>query len=204
MKRYFNIYPGTPPIDVKGDYRCSVHYGNEYRLEKARKQIALPKVDRSIVADFVLEFLKRLGFNSKCNPILENPLKIDYRIFAVENELDDIRDIIWLKFTSDGFLGVVAVSNDINFEIPKNAQEYDVKIKKYNSYRKKEEYVWKYPSSGILVHQLEKRWDESFVLIFPLPNLHKTGYTRDSVERAVGNYLIDKGVPIIDFYSHNY
>ena len=26
----------------------------------------------------------------------------------------------------------------------------------------------------------------------------------DEIENAVGNYLIAKGVPIIDFYSHNY
>ncbi|MDV4151424.1 hypothetical protein R0131_11280 [Clostridium sp. AL.422] len=26
---------------------------------------------------------------------------------------------------------------------------------------------------------------------------------RKEIETAVGNYLIDKGVPIIDYYSHN-
>ncbi len=37
--------------------------------------------------------------------------------------LKDIRDIVWMKFTRDGFLGVVATSNDINFHIPKNLSE---------------------------------------------------------------------------------
>lgn len=27
---------------------------------------------------------------------------------------------------------------------------------------------------------------------------------RDELETAVGNYLIANGVPIIDYYSHNY
>jgi predicted lipase len=83
-----------------------------------------------------------------------------------------------LKFTTDGYLGVVAGSFDINFSYEKTA--------------------------GRLVNSVGKVWDETFVLIFPLTKDILNGRKKTDIETAVGNYLIDKGVPIIDFYSHNY
>jgi hypothetical protein len=84
--------------------------------------------------------------------------------------------------------------SEINFDIPKNEADYDEKCSKNK---------WKYNTAGILVHQLNKSWNDTFVLIFPLANIPDK-YKRGDIERAVGNYLIDKKVPIIDFYSHNY
>ena len=95
------------------------------------------------------------------------------------------------------------MSNDINFDIPPNESVYDNKVWKYDEYTKKNELVWKYNSSGILVHKLKKEWDESFVLVFPLRKLKESwGYSRHNIEMAIGNYLIEQNVPIIDFYSH--
>lgn len=107
------------------------------------------------------------------------------------------------KFTKDGYVGVVATSDDINFDVPNSSSDYDKKHKVYNTYLKKWEDKWVYNSSGIIIHKLGKQWDESFVLIFPLKNIPQ-GYGRGDVERAVGNLLIEKGVPILDFYSHIY
>ena len=86
-------------------------------------------------------------------------------------------DIIWLKFTTKGHLGVVAKSCDINYD--------------YNL------------SSGILVEQVSEQWDDSFVIIFPLTNEVLKSYSTGDIELGVGNYLISKGIPIIDYYSHN-
>lgn len=108
-----------------------------------------------------------------------------------------------MKFTTNKYLGGVAKSNDINFDIPLNVSDYDKKEWRYNSYLKRQELVWKHNSSGILAHQLGQEWDTSFVLVFPLSNI-PDGYDRGDIETAIGNYLINKGVPIIDFYSHNY
>lgn len=95
------------------------------------------------------------------------------------------------------------MSNDINFDIPPNDSVYDSKVWKYNEYTKKAELVWKYNSSGILVHKLNKKWDESLVLVFPLRKLNEScGYGRHNIEMAIGNYLIEQKVPIIDYYSH--
>lgn len=95
------------------------------------------------------------------------------------------------------------MSNDINFDISPNESVYDNKVWKYDEYTKNNELVLKYNSSGILVHKLKKEWDESFVLVFPLRKLKEScGYSRHNIEMAIGNYLIEQNVPIIDFYSH--
>jgi len=204
MKQYFETYPGTPPLNVKGDYRCSVHFGNTYRLDKAREQATISTVDLNIIISYVNEFLEAVGMNTIESPRINNPQQIDYKKIKIDNGLTDERDIVWMKFTTDRYLGVVATSNDINFNIPLDASDYDIRELRYNTYLKKEQSVWKYHSSGILVHQLGKGWDTSFVLVFPLSNI-PDGYNRGDIERAIGNYLIiNKGVPIIDFYSHNY
>ncbi len=94
--------------------------------------------------------------------------------------LDYANDIIWIKFTKDGYLGVVADSFDINFD-------YDV-------------------TSGKLLRMIspEKEWDESFVVIFPITPQMKQHKTRKEIETGIGNFLVDeKLVPIIDYYSHN-
>lgn len=98
------------------------------------------------------------------------------------------------KVYYDGYLGVVATSNDVNFGYPPSEESYNEKTTKNN---------WRYNTSGIIIHSLDKVWDTSFVLIFPLKNIPK-GFDRGSIECGIGNYLIHNGVPILDFYSHNY
>lgn len=104
-------------------------------------------------------------------------LKIEYDEIQGKYGLDEPGDIIWLKFTENGHIGVVATGMDVNFS-------YD-------------------NSSGILIRHVKKNWDESFVLIIPLPDI-PYGYRRHDIEKAIGNYLIEKEIPIIDFYSHLY
>ena len=88
--------------------------------------------------------------------------------------------LVWMKFTSDGHLGVVAAGSDINFD------------KTNNSYK--------------IINSCGLEWDESFVLAFPLySNTNELDWDYISkIETVVGNYLIQNGVPIIDKYSHNY
>ena len=205
MKKYFDEYPGTPPLGMEGDYRCSVHYGNTYRLNKAKEQCSQPLVEIDKIIIYTIELLKEIGIevNNPERIVVNNPINIDYQQIKYDNDLDSVKDIVWMKFTESGYLGVVATSDDINFDIPNSCGDYDRREWRYNSYKKKRELVWKHTSSGILLHQLGESWDKSFVLVFPLKNIPKE-YKREDIERAVGNYLIYKNVPIIDFYSHNY
>lgn len=102
----------------------------------------------------------------------------DNKYNAIKKAFDMVypNDIIWLKFSTDGYLGVVAEGFDINFR-------YD-------------------NTSGKLLRVANKQWDESFVLIVPISR--KIAKKRKDIETAIGNYLIGKGVPIIDYFSHNY
>lgn len=184
-------------------YWQSVHGRSYVRYNKAKKEIDEKIiVPIEIIIDHVNELLKAIGITQVPFPIM-SPFEVNYTSLKEEFNLDDERDIVWIKFTKDDFVGVVATSNDINFDISPDASVYDNKIWKYNEYKKKDELVWQYNSSGILVHKLKKKWNESRVLVFPLKELRKNcKYSRHEIEMAIGNYLIEQQVPIIDYYSH--
>ena len=100
-----------------------------------------------------------------------------YDTIRREFNLSEASDIVWLKFTTNGHLGVVAKSFDINFRDDN--------------------------SSGKLVQQVGEEWDKSFVFIFPLTYEILAKHSTDEVELGIGKFLASKNVPIIDFYSHN-
>lgn len=107
-------------------------------------------------------------------PIYDKKYDVIQKFF----KLDTPRNIVWLKFTTAGHLGVVAESYDINFDDD--------------------------TSSGVLVNSVGENWDDWLVLIFSLTTDILNGHDKKDIEMAIGNYLISKEVPIIDFYSHNY
>lgn len=153
--------------------------------------------------EIIKDFLQEIGITTSENPVIKNPMTINYQEIKEQYGLESQSDIVWIKFTCDGYVGVVATSDDINFDFPSSKNDYDKKHKVYNSYTKKNEDKWIFNSSGILVHKLNKVWDESFVLVFPLKCI-PTGYKRGDIEHAIGNLLIENEIPIIDYYSHLY
>jgi hypothetical protein len=190
----------------------SVHNKNEYRFKKAISQKKYGKYlleggninqfKEKIIGE-VIECLKTL--NVKTIPYKGNykyiipkedvdrygNVDIDYNYIKDECHLSDVRDILWMKFTSSGFLGVVASSNDVNFQRPNSNDDYDKKING----------KWKYNSSGIIIHYLGEHWDTTSILMFPLTDI-TTVVTRHTIEKLVGDYLIKQGIPILDLYSH--
>ena len=109
-----------------------------------------------------------------------------YDVIKNKFKLERVSDILWFKFTDKGHLAVVASTCDIN---------------------------WNDKSTcGVLVNEVKEKFDDSFVFVFPLtqhmirtkaePNSYYRKYSSADLELAVGNYLITKGVPIIDYYSH--
>lgn len=164
--------------------------GNE-RIEKAKTEAKKSKVSVKKIIQYTNEFLKNIGMNEVDNPkVMLEPTQvlntkngskivdIDYDL--IKNDavlpLNNVTHLIWMKFTTDGYLGVVAASNDVNFN--------------------------ENNSSGIIIDSLNKRWDKTFVLIFPLSCI-SDGLRKD-IECGVGNYLSEKGVPILDLYSHRF
>ena len=191
------------------------YYNDTVRNEKADEQAKLSPVSFSKVFSYVNEFLDRIrsdnGYkkeNIRCEcieldsvqqVILDNGMiakncnwrsceydeklkkytnwDTKYNVICDKFHLKQPYDIVWLKFTTKGHLGVVAKSFDINYD--------------YTN------------SCGVLVNQVNEKWDTSFVLIFPLTSEILGNHTSGDIELAIGNYLISKKVPIIDYYSHN-
>lgn len=203
IKEFFKEDPAAAYYKGGKKYWQSVH-GNAYtRYNKAKEEARKIPVDKEKIIGYVNDLLKAVGIAEVINPIMKLS-EINYKSLKEEYELDDERDLVWIKFTKDGFVGCVAASNDINFQFPTNYLEYDVKEMKYKKDKGKFEEDWKYNTSGILVHKLNKAWDKSFVLVFPLKKLKESDYNRHNIEMAIGNYLSkEKNVPIIDYYSHN-
>ncbi|UWH02894.1 hypothetical protein [Corynebacterium silvaticum] len=173
--------------------RSSVKHGDQCRINKGREQLQHDPVEIDLICLYVNEFLEALRMDQCANPRVELPsFHCDEDLSSYIKEAiyspicakgGDCKDMVWMKFTKDGYLGVVAMSNDINFNMPEPGQTAN--------------------TSGIIIRELGKEWDKSFVLVFPLINFPE-GMERGSIETEIGNFLIDKGVPILDFYSHRY
>ena len=150
------------------------------RVSVAKEQTKMTTVDRKSIIDYVNEFIKLIGMDIIENPeidLISNPIiRGSYTRIKNDYGLDDKKDIVWMKFTKDNYLGVVAVGNDINFN--------------------------RGNSSGKILTALGKEWDESFLLLFPLKNI-PNDLNIHLIESGIGNYLISKNVPILDYYSHN-
>lgn len=193
----------------------TVHFGKTKRFEKAENLLKNPGKkglkDRNKIIELTCNFLEMCGFDNYFQ-IYKDIIKIDVigdvtifldafnkdtkKKYGLNNE----KDIVWLKFAKNGFLGVVASSNDINFNYLSDAKDYDERI----GPRK-----WKYNTSGIILHHLKNNvgslesgceWDTSFFLVFPLPGIEKK--QRHLIETGIGNYLLENGVIILDYYSH--
>lgn len=100
-----------------------------------------------------------------------------YSVIRNHFNLASQKDLVWLKFTNDGYVGAVCDSSDIN-----------------HSYKN---------TAGRIIQMVNKSWDTSNVFIFPITSAMTKYKSRKQIETGVGQYLIDKGVPIIDYYSHN-
>lgn len=195
-----DIYLYTHPKRLSRK-ESSVHYGSTRRFDKSKEQADLPIVSLDKIIRIVNDFLEIMGVNKVENPKFHLDKKIEeiYADIKGNYALNNINHMVWLKFTKDGYLGVVAGSNDVNFNMPPDSASYNDTS---NGKGKSSNNRWKYNTSGIIVHSLNKEWDDSFTLIFPLVGIGD-GLRKD-IECGVGNYLIKQGVPILDYYSHRF
>lgn len=195
--------------------RQLVSADNAIRIEQAKDQYKKNPVQITTIISYVSEFLNKISNNDVNNKpkldsiriggsyqtIIDRAIIINgcewqapifdrekrrytfwdrkYNVIQKCFNLKYANDIVWLKFTEDGYLGVVADSFDINF-----------------SYSH---------SSGKLIRVIDKtkKWNESCVVVFPITSDLLATKSRKEIETGIGNYLEDKGVPIIDYYSHN-
>ena len=180
LKKYKKTPNDCPKYDRNNpDYSCSVDYDKtNYRKNKAKHETTKEKVSVFEILNLINSFLNDIEVKSNCILIdgLDILMTVNYEHIKRQYELDSQSDIVWMRFTTDGYLGVVASSNDINFD--------------YNT------------NSGKLIKSVNKEWDKNRIIIVPLPNI-KGRNERVMIEKMIGNYLSDNKVPIIDLYSHN-
>lgn len=161
--------------------KASVRSGGEnaYRIVEARKQAALTPVPAEQITKYTNEFLAALEMPKVESPRIEIPPDLtndEIEDYLEENLYSPIcgsggncEDWVWMKFTNQGFLGVVATSNDINFDIPKD----------------EENHFCKRTTSGIIIHKLKQSWDRSFLLAFPLKSIPED-LKRGHIETGIG------------------
>jgi hypothetical protein len=170
---------------------ASIHFCN-YRMKKAKRQSKRKKVSKTKIKEYVNEFLNLVGMNKV--KILSKKLdSINYSDIKKDYGLEDSKDIVWLKFSATGYLCTVACSNDINLQEVAAGKDVNEKAKNGR---------FLYNTSAVIMKKLKMKWDEE-VLIVPLQDIPK-GFSRHDIETGIGNYLISKDVPILDYYSHNY
>lgn len=159
----------------------SVKDENSFRIKIAKEQLKKDKLEKEEILKICEEYFKLIGMENVKTIKYQYDVNMNrmkrgfYSGIKDDNNLADKNDILWLKFTTDGFLGVVATSADINLN-EKN-------------------------TSGKIISKLHKKWDNE-VIVFPLSNIPKE-LNRQRIESGLGNYLISKGVPILDYFSHN-
>lgn len=183
----------------------TVHYGKEKRFLIAMEQLRIQPVSKKNIIRWTNAFIKEcdIKVTEIENQVFTKDITIEEFNKSTQERyiLTNEQDIVWMKFANTGHLGVVACSNDVNFDIPPDA----------NSYNERCSTGWKYNTAGIILHYLDchneehVEWDKSFFLVFPLKGLKKGKdgtKRRHQIETGIGNYLLSKGVPILDYYSH--
>ena len=176
------------------------------RLDRAKEQAELKPASIDTIIKLTNKFLLMCGISCVKEPRVDSPKgklkdsKAFYEQIMRNYKLNDKRDIVWMKFSDDGFLGVVASSIDINFLLPISTADY---AKTNDGKPKSENNDWIFNNSGIIIHRLDKKWCEDYLLVFPL-SIIPDELTRSHIECGIGNFLIANNVPLLDYYSHRF
>lgn len=181
------IMPSIPhrKIKDKNDFRVRMASIQKEIYEKQKENGTAASKEQII--SYVNEFFQQLGillpinFNNVVQLKKTESRRINYYQIQKDTKIKNKNDIIWIKLNEDGCISVIGTGCDIYFTD---------KVKKDTS-------------SGRINSLIGEKWNENEVLIFPLVKIPE-GLNRSDVESGVGNYLISKGVPILDYYSHNY
>lgn len=163
----------------------------DFRVEKAKEQYKMG-IEKKIpsnkaehkkeIVNYVNEFLSSvMGMESIKDPYYTPKKTKERRIEYSKINTENKENIVWIKFVENGLISVIGTGCDIYFT----------------------DATKKRTTSGRINEKLKLNWDETIVLIFPLKNI-PDGLYRSDIESGIGNYLISKGIPILDFYSHDY
>ena len=110
----------------------TVHYGKTKRFEMANQQLKIPTVDINRILQLTNCFIEAYGLDVYNGANIVKTVNLDLTEFNKKTKelykgITSEHDIIWMKFACNR-VGVVACSNDINFDIPSTKDEYDEEI----------------------------------------------------------------------------
>ena len=185
----------TVPQEIKGEqFNFRVTMAKEqlklYEEEKNKwcnKHLELSEKDwkgkhkKDIVAHVNYFLSSIMNMKAVDNPYIKPKNTKERRIEYSKINTIQKEDIVWIKFTTSGVISVVGTACDIYFT----------------------DFAEKNTTAGRINQILNQKWDDTVVLVFPLVNI-PDGLNRSDIESGIGNYLISQGVPILDYYSHNY
>lgn len=224
LKKYFSKNEEAFYFNYKGEKKfrgVNEYYGDKLRNDQARKQSNLSPTQICNVFSYVNEFIElQRTANGYCeknvrvepfalddtpNIIMDNGIMTmglkweapiydckkqryvewdsKYNVIKNKFKLNRPSDIVWIKFTTMGHVGVVAKGCTINFD-SKRSDGQPI-------------------SSTVLVEEAGEVWQNHFAMIFPMTSEILGTRLVGELALGIGNYLIDKKVPIIDYYSHN-
>ena len=158
------------------------------RIQKAEEELEKePFKSKEKIREMVLACLN--DNNIRGTAILVKPEEIDYETIMNNNQTNGEGHIIWIEFVNKGHVAVVGAGKDIGFPINKNS------------------------ATAFLLSKFEDiDWDKESLIIVPIRNLDKRSYgikyvenilqCRNGVEHYIGEYLIEHGVPILNYFSH--
>ena len=152
----------------------------EERQNKAKEQYKCSIIDKNTVCKIVKEALDEKNIKGKILKI--NPQESDYKKVT-----EDSSHIIFIQFTASGHIAVVGAGRDISFS--KNESRG----------------TWK------IISAIEgAEWDDKEVIVIPIQNIKnyriKKGENilsyRNGVEQYLGDYLLSKEIPILNYFQH--
>lgn len=155
-------------------------------IEEFKKEVNYTKED---VLNIIDECLRKKGIdgeailvNIKQQPINYEEIKNKYNTKAKEH-------IIFIQFVKTGHIAVVGAGMDIGF----------LRNENYGTWR--------------VIRELPRiEWDDEEVIIVPvkgldtksvgIKNVDNILHCRNGVEQCIGEYLIEKNIPILNYYQH--
>ena len=163
------------------------------RVEEGKSEFNKPIIEKSEILEILSNCLKEKGISGEILFINLTSEKIDYEQISKDHGTNGTGHIIWLQFSNSGHVAVVGAGKDIGFSRNENKGTWSILSKIPHVEWNKEEVII------IPVRGLDKD-------SYGLKNVHKHGNNilrcRNGVEHCIGEYLINKGVPILNYYQH--
>ena len=158
------------------------------RIKKAQEELQKTVIEERDILDLISKCLSEQKIDADVY-VEPAPRHINYKDIMDTYGTNGEGHVIWVEFVKSGHVAVVGAGKDIGF--PRNEKKG----------------TW-----CILSKLLNVDWDVTKVIIVPVRGLNQESYgiknvdnllkCRNGIEHYIGEYLINSGVPVLNFYQH--